>query len=105
MAQTINGTAGFPATDNLTLLWTEWDNTENEVIYSVENGLLKRGHSVDGGAPSIRLVAEYINTDAAMTNCVSDNGVITLTITGSVGAGSTITDVTKIREITVRPKL
>jgi len=105
MAQTMDGVDGFPATSNLTLTWTEWDNTENEVVYSVENGQLKRSFSADGGAPSATLVAEYINSDAAMTNCVWDNGVLTLTITGSVGAGSTIVDVTKVREITSRPKL
>ena len=105
MAQTIVGWDGFPATDNLTLTWATWDNTENEVIYSVENGQLKRSYSVDGGAPSVTLVAEYINPAAAMTNCALDNGVLTLKITGSVGAGSTIVDVTKVREIVSRPKL
>ena len=106
-AQTIEGWAGFPATDNLTLTWTAWDNTVNQAVYYVVNGQLKRSYSVDGGAPRVTLVAEYINSDAAMTNCVpdSDNVVLTLTITGSVGAGSTIVDVTKVREITARPRL
>ncbi|MBA7708340.1 hypothetical protein ES703_117238 [subsurface metagenome] len=105
MAQTIVGWAGFPATDNLTLTWTEWDHTVNQVVYSVVDGQLKRSYSVDGGAPSVTLVAEYINSDAAMTNCASDNVVLTLTITGSVGAGSTIVDVTKVCEIVSRPRL
>jgi len=107
MAQTIEGVAGFPATDNLTLAWAEWGNTENEVVYSVENGQLKRSYSVDGGAPSVTIVAEYINSDAQMTNFVpdSDNVTYIIKITGSVGAGSTIVDVTKVREIVSRPKL
>jgi len=105
MAQTVEGTDGFPATSNLTLTWTEWDNTANQVDYSVVNGQLMRSFSVDGGGPSLTLVAEYINSDAQMTNCVSDNGTLTIKITGSVGAGSTIVNVTKLREIVSRPKL
>jgi prepilin-type N-terminal cleavage/methylation domain-containing protein len=27
MSQTINGTAGFPLSDNLTMAWEEWDNS------------------------------------------------------------------------------
>jgi type II secretory pathway component PulJ len=105
MAQSVNGTDGFPSTDNLSLLCTEWDNTEIEIIYSVEAGKLVRYYSVNGSLESETLIAENINPDAQMTNCTSDNGVITLTITGSVGAGSKITDVTKVREIACRPKL
>jgi type II secretory pathway pseudopilin PulG len=105
MAQTIAGADGFPATDDLVLTWTGWDNSEHEVTYSVVNGRVIRSYSVDGGPPSVTVVAEYINSDMAMTNCVSDNGVLTLTITSSVGVGSKITDVTKMREITRRPKL
>lgn len=105
MAQTIDGVAGFPATSNLTLTWTEWDNTVNQVVFSVVNGQLMRSYSVDGGAPSVTLVAEYINSDAQMTNCVSGNGILTIKITGSVGEGSTVVNVTKLREIASRPKL
>lgn len=105
MAQTVAGADGFPATSNLTLTWVEWDNTVNQVDYSVVNGQLWRSFSVDGGDPGLTLVAEYINSDPEMTNCVSDNGTLTIEITGSVGAGSTIVNVTKVREIVSRPKL
>lgn len=105
MAQTIDGETGFPTTSNLTMTWTEWDNTVNQVVYSVEDGQLKRTYTVGGGDPIVTLVAEYINPDADMTNCASDNGVLTLTITGSVSAGSRMVDVTKTSEITSRPRL
>lgn len=105
MAQSVNGTVGFPFTDNLSLSCTHWDNTEIEIVYSVEDGKLMRLYSVNGSLESTTLIAEHINSDIEMTNCTSDNGVITLTITGSVGAGSTIIDVTKVREIACRPKL
>lgn len=105
MAQDIDGDTGFPDTSNLTLTWVEWDNTVNQVVYSVEDGELKRTYTVGGGDPTVTLVAEYINSDAELTNCVSDNGVLTLTITGTVGLGSKAVSVTKTSEITSRPKL
>jgi prepilin-type N-terminal cleavage/methylation domain-containing protein len=105
MSQDIDGDTGFPETSDLTLTWVEWDNTVNQVVYSLEDGELKRTYTVDGGDPTVTLVAEYINSDADLTNCVSDNGVLTLTITGTVGVGSKAVSVTKTSEITSRPKL
>ena len=105
MAQSVNGTTGFPSSENLTLSSTHWDNTETEVVYSIEDNKLMRYYSVNGSLESKILIADYISSDADKTNCSSDNGVVTLTITGSVGAGTTIVDVTKVKEITCRPKL
>lgn len=103
MAQTMeaNGSSGFP----LVLSWVEWDNTAHTANYSLENGELRRSYYIDSGEPSETLIAEYINHDAAMTNCVSDNGVLMLTVTASVGEGSNKTSVTKVREISSRPNL
>src|SRR3972149_9853036 len=67
-AQTIQpgGAAGFP----LTLQWVEWDfNTTKRVIYSLENNNLKRELSIDGSPSTETLIANYINSDAASTNC------------------------------------
>ncbi len=105
MSQTINGTAGFPASSNLTLSWTGWDDTDYQVIYSLSDSQLKRYYSAGDGDPSETFIAEYINSDAEMTNCTSDNGTLTLTITASVGEGARKIDVTKKREITSRPNL
>ena len=105
MAQTVEGVEGFPATSSLTITWIEWDNTENQVVYSVVDGQLRRSHSAGGGDPTVTVIAEYINSDADMTNCVSENGTLTITITGSVGQGSKTVNVTKVGEITSRPKL
>jgi prepilin-type N-terminal cleavage/methylation domain-containing protein len=103
MAQNIDpdGASGFP----LTLSWTEWDNTEHTVVYSLDGSSLSRNHSIDGGASVVTLIAEHINPNADMTNCVSDNGVLTLTVTASLGNGTGAIDVTKAREITSRPNL
>jgi prepilin-type N-terminal cleavage/methylation domain-containing protein len=103
MAQTIqtDGAAGFP----LTLHWLDWDNKAYEVIYSLEDSKLKRSYSVNGSGPRVIYVAEYINTDTQMTNCASDNGVLTLKVTSSVGEGRQTCSVTKVREISSRPSL
>ncbi len=104
-AQTINGTTGFPLSEDLVLRWTDWDNSEHEITYTVVNGQLKRSYSIDGADPSELLIAEYINPAADMSSCTSDNGVLTLKITASVGEGSGITNVTKVRQIASRANL
>jgi prepilin-type N-terminal cleavage/methylation domain-containing protein len=104
MAQEISGSAGFPATANLTLSWEDWNNSSYNVTYSLEDGKLFRDYTVDGQS-TLSLIAESINANPAMTNCSADNGTLIVTITGSVGEGSKIIDVTRVREITPRPQL
>lgn len=105
MSQTINGTDGFPQTENLILTWETWDNSIHTANYSVVNGELIRSYAIDAGTPTITVVAENINIDEAKTYCSSDNNVITLTITSSVGEGFQTVDVTKKHEISSRPNL
>ena len=105
MAQTINGTDGFPQTENLVLTWTTWENNVHTANYTLANGELQRMYTIDAGSPITTKVAEYINPGAAMTNCSSDNGVLMLTITSSVGEGRKTVDVTKTHRITSRPNL
>ncbi len=100
MAQTIvpdGGTSGFP----LILRWTEWDNSEHQIDYSIEDGKLRRNYSGGGS----KLVAEYINSVAENSTCEVTGGVLTLTMTATVGDGSRAVTVTKVREITPRPGL
>jgi prepilin-type N-terminal cleavage/methylation domain-containing protein len=104
MAQIISGVSGFPQTDHLSLAWTDWDNVSHNATYSLENGQLFRSYLVDGNTTDT-LVAEYINSSENMTYCTTDNGTLTLTITSSVGEGAKIVDVTRIRQMTARPKL
>jgi len=103
LAQTVNPdvTSGFP----LVLSWVEWDNSSHQVTYTLTAGKLSRQYSIDGGAPSESLVAQFINSDNAMTTCGLSGGVVTLKITATVGEGSGATNVTKVREITPRPGL
>lgn len=103
MAQVIdpNGASGFP----LNLSWVEWDNSSHQVVFSFDGDELKRTYSVDGGESSETLVARYINQETEMTNCVSDNGVLSLTMTATVGTGENAVSVTKVRDITCRTRL
>ena len=105
MAQAIDGAEDFPAASDLTLTWHGWDNTDYQVSYSLVDGQLRRSYSAGGGTPSVTVVAEYINSDAEMTNCTSVNGTLTIKITSSVGEGSKIINVTKVREVASRPRL
>jgi len=100
MAQNITpdeGGSGFP----LTLSWTAWDNSLYQIVYSIDEGKLRRSYS-DGGTGQA-VVAEYINDVADNTTCEVTGGVITLTVTATVGRGSNVISVTKVREITPRP--
>lgn len=104
MAQTISGTAGFPATSNLELSWTWWDNKTYSVNYSVTNGVLTRVYS-DGITQTQTVVAEYISPDLTSTNCTSDNGTLVFTVTTMVGEGVNAISITRSREIAARPHL
>ena len=103
MAQVISGAAGFPGTNGLSLSWIDWDNGAHTAVYSIEDGQLWRNYTFDGTTKT--LIAEYINPSANMTSCTSVNGTLTLTITSSVGGGSRVIDVTRIRAMTARPLL
>jgi type II secretory pathway pseudopilin PulG len=104
MAQVISGVAGFPLTSDLSLSWVDWNNSSHNATYSLVNGRLYRSYNVDGQVTE-SLIAENINSSTNMTYCVSVNGTLTLTITSSVGEGSKIVDVTRIRQMTARPEL
>ena len=103
MSQVISteGTSGFP----LTLQWVTWDNSEHEVVYSIEDGTLTRSYSTGGVEESEVVVAQYINTTAEMTGCEFSSGVLTLKITATVGEGIHTVSVGKVREIAPRPGL
>lgn len=84
VAQTVEvdeGVSGLP----LTLNWVDWDNTEHEVIYSIDADELKRTHSVNDGSPNVTIVAKSIDTAPGLTNCDYVDGVLTFTITTTEG--------------------
>jgi type II secretory pathway pseudopilin PulG len=83
MAQKIEPDAdadGFP----LTLSWVEWDNTQNEVTYSITNNELKRSYSINSGDPVENILARYIETDSAKTNCGYVGGALNVELTATI---------------------
>ena len=104
MAQSYDGEASFPETGDLSLNWVEWDHSVNTAVYSLVDGKLTRHYSRDSSVTNT-VVAEYISPDNDFTNCVSNNGVLTITITATVGDGAKSINVTRVRDIVSRPKL
>jgi prepilin-type N-terminal cleavage/methylation domain-containing protein len=104
VAQSINGTDGFPQTEDLSLSWISWDNSQYSANYTLDNGILRRIYS-DGTVVTTTEIARYINSSANMTFCDTENGTLTITITSSVGEGDKVVDVKKSREINSRPNL
>jgi prepilin-type N-terminal cleavage/methylation domain-containing protein len=103
MAQTVepNGSSGFP----LNLRWVEWDSTTHQVTYTESEDTLRRSYSINGGAPSETLVAQYINWAPENTTCNVTGNLFTVQVTATVGTGTKAVSVAKVREITPRPGL
>jgi prepilin-type N-terminal cleavage/methylation domain-containing protein len=95
------GPNGFP----LRLEWTQWDNSEHEVIYTLQNNEISRSYSVDGGTAAVTLVGQYINEGPTLTKCMVNNNVLTIKITSSVGEGDRVVDFTKEAEASARPHI
>jgi prepilin-type N-terminal cleavage/methylation domain-containing protein len=104
MAQTINGIAAFPVSQNLSMTWKGWDNTAYTANYTLVAGQLKRIFTA-GSTTSTTVIAEYINSSAQKTFCSSANGTINITVTSSVGSGARVIDVKQERQISSRPNL
>jgi Tfp pilus assembly protein PilW len=102
MAQVVepNGGSGLP----LTLTWVNVNNNVNEVTYSLENGELQRSHSIDGAAPTDRIVAQYIESDSEMTSIQFVDSVLTVRITATV-TGFRPSSETRVAEVIPRGSL
>lgn len=107
MAQAITGWENFPATSNLTLSWITWDNLSAQAVYSVDPHTfeLRRVYTLGGSPPQVNLIAQYVKIDPSSSNCTWDNEALVLTLTGSVGKGVHIVNVTRLNTIASRTKL
>ncbi len=101
MAQDVD-TVDDPDTPELvTLTWTEWGSEDvNRVVYTIEDDRLQRSHFVNDEEAGEFIVAKNIN----INNCQYANGVLTLTITATIGTGSKEASETKEYEIMSRPE-
>jgi prepilin-type N-terminal cleavage/methylation domain-containing protein len=98
-AQGVNAT---PSEGLLALTWEEWGtNKTHTVNYTLVDGPggvvgLQRNHSVAGNS-TVTTVAEHI--DPTQTSCVWAGGVLTFTVTATVGTESE----TRIYQVEPRP--
>jgi type II secretory pathway pseudopilin PulG len=81
----------------LKLGWTA-QNSTTVVIYTLENAELWRSETIDDGDPTMTRVAEYINP--IETSCVWADGVLTFTVTATVGDESE----TRVYQVKPRPE-
>ena len=105
MAQEEPDIGGDPSTNFLTLTWTDWgseDKDEHKVVYTLKDmtdGDLKNLQRIYSGpvATETGIIAQYI--DPYQTSCVWDSGVLTFTVTATVGEQSE----TRVYEVKPRP--
>lgn len=109
-------TAQSVTTDNLTppdfvvLSWIDGSSgDEYQVTYTLEDMAgsalkeLRRNQSVNSGANTTSLVARYIDSDPEKTSCNLTSGILTLTITATVGNGAMMESETRTYRIVPRP--
>jgi len=111
MAQTHPSESDNYSSFPLTLAWTDWDytthnTTENNVVYTIENGNLRRTQevSINGGLPSttVTVIAQYIDPSLDMTHYRFKNGALEFRICARVQQGSTV--MVEAREYKVIPR-
>jgi len=68
---------------------------------------LRRTYTFDEESPQVTLIAQYVDIDPASSYCDWDNdtGELTLTLTGTVGEGTRIVNVTRLGTTANRSKL
>jgi hypothetical protein len=105
MAQVITGWEDFPAASNLTLSWITWDNVSVQAVYSVTDGELRRTYTFGDNPPVVTLIAQYVKIDPASSYCTWDDEALVVTLTGSVGEGIRVVNVTRLNTAVSRPNL
>ena len=86
----------------LTLTWSDWTSNEiHEVTYSIVGDELQRADSINSGAATVGVMAEFI--DPENTRCEYTDGQFTFTVTATVGAGSAAQTETRTYEVNPRP--
>jgi len=89
----------------LKLTWTDWATGDgHEIIYTwgdMPSGALKilwREHYINSSLDATTKVAEYIDTDPTKTSCDWADGVLTFTVTATLGEES------ETREYRIQPR-
>jgi hypothetical protein len=66
---------------------------------------LHRNHYINGGASTTTLVAQYINPNPEKTKCEFINGILTFTVTATVGDGSLTESETRTYKVVPRARI
>jgi prepilin-type N-terminal cleavage/methylation domain-containing protein len=112
MAQSVGlgASSGFP----LALTWTDWDNNEHVVTYTLEDmtgGLkqLEQSHSITGKLTETSIIAQFIDPGVLpaepKTKVEFASGALTFTVTATVGGGSQGQSETRVYKIVPSPSL
>jgi prepilin-type N-terminal cleavage/methylation domain-containing protein len=111
MAQTHAAESDNYSSFPLTLSWTDWDYTthatvENNVVYTIVNGDLKRTQNVriNGGSwtQKVNVVAKYIDSSVGVTHYRFKNGALEFRICARVQQGQR--EMMEARDYTVIPR-
>ncbi len=96
--------------DFLVLSWIDGNSgDEYHVTYTLEDmpastlKELRRNQSVNSSANTTSVVARYIDFDPEKTSCNLTSGLLSLTITATMGRGATMESETRICRIIPRP--
>jgi prepilin-type N-terminal cleavage/methylation domain-containing protein len=94
----------------LVLSWIDGNNgNEYQITYTLENmsnttmKALYRNQSINGGANTTSLVAQYVDSNPQKTSCTLTNGILSLTVTATEGGGASVESETRIYQIVPRP--
>lgn len=103
-------------TDNLTspdfiiLYWIDGNSSdEYQITYTLEDmpdstlKALRRNQSVNDSTNTTSLVAQYVDSDIEKTSCNLTGGILTLTVTATMGNGAMMESETRIYRIAPRP--
>jgi len=93
---------GFP----LTFTWMSWSDfsevgTKHEVTYSIVSGELRRSYSVDGGVPTVTVVARYI--DFANSYCQLAGNKLSVRVSAVAGDGPAAASESRVYTVVTRP--
>lgn len=76
---TLGENAGFP----LQLVWTDIDENECEVTYTLTDGQIRRNLVKNDVETVQTFIAQSINTEPALTNCSYTDGLLTFNVTAT----------------------
>lgn len=88
------------AGDKLTLTWIAWDNTKNEILYTVVNGSLQKTTTINSAFVSTVNIADNVTIASGTWNI--DSKVCSFQVRATVGTGGSQEEETRTFQIIPR---